>query len=62
MEPQKIYDEKLEKEVSNIIGRNCIKITDGDGLVSYFIQDVSVLTIELMEYIIEKQYGNKKIG
>lgn len=59
MEPQKVYDEKLEKEISNIIGRNCIKITDGDNLTSYFIQDVSVLTIELMEYIIDKKNGKR---
>lgn len=51
--PIKTYPEQLEKDISNIIARCSVK-TNGE----YIIGDLSMLTVELMEYMIDT-YGEK---
>lgn len=55
--PLTTYPEKLEKDISNIIARCSHKVTTGTGPV-WAIGDLSVLTIELMEYILNKDVKN----
>lgn len=52
--PIKVYPEQLELDIGNIIARCSKKMGD-----LYVIGDLSILTIELMDYILEKN-GSKK--
>ena len=51
-QPIKTYNEKIERDISNIIARCSTKSTASDGMVVYAVGDLDMLTIELMEYFI----------
>lgn len=54
-DPIKTFPEYLERDVSNIIAQCSKKNNNGE----YIIGDLSILTIELMEYILENyEMGN----
>lgn len=52
------YDEKTEQDIARIIASCTVKVTDKDGFTSYIIGDLSILTIELLEYIISLKKKN----
>jgi hypothetical protein len=50
--PTKTYNEQLEHQIGNIIGRCSIKTLDEEHNTVYIIADVSIFKVELMEYIL----------
>lgn len=48
-----IYNEKFEKEVSNIVGRNSIRVEQEGHETVWCLKDPSVLVVELMDYILK---------
>lgn len=53
-QPIKVFPEQLEKDISNIIARCSEKVIMKDGPI-WAIGDLSILTIELMEYILDEK-------
>lgn len=47
----KTFNEKIEKEVGNIIGRNCEKMIIPDAKPIWYIKDLESIMFDLMEYI-----------
>lgn len=53
--PIKVYPEGLELDISAIIARCSKKLDTTDMGSVYVIGDLSILTIELMEYILSRK-------
>lgn len=58
----KTYNELMEKEVTNILGRNCekVQVADNKELV-WVVKDISSLNMDLLDYI-EQNYVKKQGG
>lgn len=50
----KVFNEKIEKEVGNIVGRNCEKMNFPETEPVWIIKDLSALMYELLDYIESK--------